>query len=116
MPTGARSSEMRSGLTLSGRMPYGTAQSVSLSPSNCSHPWRSNNAGGKVAGQEGTVIAQDPMLECGRPELQWRAILAGVAGNVMEWYDFSVYGYFAAVIGRRFFPAEDPIASLLAAF
>jgi len=59
---------------------------------------------------------QDPMLERGRPELQWRAILAGVAGNVMEWYDFSVYGYFAAVIGRRFFPAEDPIASLLAAF
>ena len=59
---------------------------------------------------------QDPTLERGRPELQWRAILAGVAGNVMEWYDFSVYGYFAAVIGRRFFPAEDPIASLLAAF
>src|SRR5215475_7971067 len=56
------------------------------------------------------------MLERGRPELQWRAILAGVAGNVMEWYDFSVYGYFAAVIGRLFFPAEDPIASLLAAF
>src|SRR5262249_61198521 len=62
------------------------------------------------------VSRQDPMLERGRPELQWRAILAGVAGNVMEWYDFSVYGYFAAVIGRRFFPAEDPIASLLAAF
>ena len=59
---------------------------------------------------------QDPMLERGRPELRRRAILAGVAGNVMEWYDFSVYGYFAAVIGRRFFPAEDPIASLLAAF
>jgi MFS transporter, MHS family, proline/betaine transporter len=56
------------------------------------------------------------MLERGRPELQWSAILAGVAGNVMEWYDFSVYGYFAVVIGRRFFPAEDPIASLLAAF
>jgi MFS transporter, MHS family, proline/betaine transporter len=55
-------------------------------------------------------------LEGDRPELQWRAILAGVSGNVMEWYDFSVYGYFAAVIGRRFFPAEDPIVSLLAAF
>ena len=40
------------------------------------------------------------MLERGRPELQWRTILAGVAGNVMEWYDFSVYGYFAAVPGR----------------
>src|SRR3984893_14802035 len=49
-------------------------------------------------------------------EKQQRAILAGIAGNVMEWYDFTVYGYFAAVIGRRFFPAEDPISSLLAAF
>ena len=44
------------------------------------------------------------------------AILAGIVGNVMEWYDFTVYGYFAAVIGRQFFPAEDPISSLLAAF
>ncbi len=34
----------------------------------------------------------------------------------MEWYDFTVYGYFAAVIGRQFFPAEDPVSSLLAAF
>jgi hypothetical protein len=23
-----------------------------------------------------------------------RAIIARVAGNVMEWYDFSIYGYF----------------------
>jgi MHS family proline/betaine transporter-like MFS transporter len=49
-------------------------------------------------------------------EKQQRAILAGIAGNVMEWYDFTVYGYFAAVIGRQFFPAEDPVSSLLAAF
>jgi MHS family proline/betaine transporter-like MFS transporter len=49
-------------------------------------------------------------------EQQGRAIIAGVAGNVMGWYDFTVYGYFAAVIGRQFFPAEDPISSLLAAF
>jgi hypothetical protein len=27
---------------------------------------------------------------------QSRAIVAGIAGNVMEWYDFSIYGYFAA--------------------
>jgi MHS family proline/betaine transporter-like MFS transporter len=49
-------------------------------------------------------------------EKQQGSILAGIAGNVMEWYDFTVYGYFAAVIGRQFFPAEDPVSSLLAAF
>ena len=36
---------------------------------------------------------------------QTRAITAGVAGNVMEWFDFAVYGYFAPVIGMQFFPA-----------
>ncbi|MBV9815183.1 MAG: MFS transporter [Alphaproteobacteria bacterium] len=45
-----------------------------------------------------------------------RAIVAGVAGNVMEWYDFSVYGYFAANIGRHFFPAQNAVSSLIAAF
>jgi MHS family proline/betaine transporter-like MFS transporter len=45
-----------------------------------------------------------------------RAIIAGFAGNVMEWYDFSVYGYFAANIGRHFFPAQDAVSSLIAAF
>ena len=34
----------------------------------------------------------------------------------MEWYDFAVYGYFAAVIGSQFFPSSDPSVSLIAAF
>jgi MFS transporter, MHS family, proline/betaine transporter len=36
-----------------------------------------------------------------------RALIAGIAGNVMEWYDLAVYDYFAAVIGRNFFTAQD---------
>ena len=45
-----------------------------------------------------------------------RTIAAGAIGNVLEWYDFAVYGYFAAAIGRAFFPQEDPVAQVLAAF
>src|SRR5882724_10218165 len=45
-----------------------------------------------------------------------RVVAAGIAGNVMEWYDFSVYGYFARTIGNLYFPSDDPKASLLAAF
>jgi MHS family proline/betaine transporter-like MFS transporter len=45
-----------------------------------------------------------------------RVIAAGAIGNVLEWYDFAIYGYFAASIGRTFFPKEDAIAQLLAAF
>ena len=49
------------------------------------------------------------------PPSQRRAVIAGIAGNVMEWYDFSVYGYFATVC-RHFFPAQDATSSLIAAF
>jgi MHS family proline/betaine transporter-like MFS transporter len=45
-----------------------------------------------------------------------RTIVASVIGNVLEWYDFAVYGYFATAIGAAFFPADDPVASTLAAF
>ncbi len=45
-----------------------------------------------------------------------RIVIAGLAGNVMEWYDFGTYGFFAATIGALFFPAHDPMVSLLASF
>ena len=45
-----------------------------------------------------------------------KVIAAGAIGNVLEWYDFAVYGYFAAAIGRAFFPQEDKVAQVLAAF
>jgi len=37
-------------------------------------------------------------------------------GNVLEWYDFAIYGFFAVAIGRQFFPNESPFAQLLATF
>jgi MHS family proline/betaine transporter-like MFS transporter len=45
-----------------------------------------------------------------------RIIAAGMIGNVLEWYDFAIYGYFATAIGRHFFPHEDAVAQLLSAF
>lgn len=47
---------------------------------------------------------------------QHKLVIAGLVGNVLEWYDFSVYGYFAVSIGHHFFPSADPTTSLLAAF
>src|SRR6185369_7837444 len=43
-----------------------------------------------------------------------RQVLAVVAGNAIEFYDFVTYAFFAAQIGRTFFPSESPGASLLA--
>lgn len=45
-----------------------------------------------------------------------KAVTAGAIGNFVEWYDFSVYGFFAVAIGAQFFPSDDPVASLLATF
>jgi MHS family proline/betaine transporter-like MFS transporter len=45
-----------------------------------------------------------------------RVVTAGVIGNVLEWYDFAVYGFFAPILAANFFPATDPRLSLLAAF
>ncbi|MBI5584959.1 MAG: MFS transporter [Deltaproteobacteria bacterium] len=44
----------------------------------------------------------------------YRTIAVGSVGNIMEWFDFSIYGYFAPVIARVFFPAGDHFLSLLA--
>jgi MFS transporter, MHS family, proline/betaine transporter len=45
-----------------------------------------------------------------------RTMLAGLIGNVMEWFDFAVYGYFASVIGGQFFPQASPGTQLLLTF
>lgn len=42
-----------------------------------------------------------------------RAVAAATIGNLLESYDFAVYGYFAVTIAPLFFPADDPTASLL---
>jgi MFS transporter, MHS family, proline/betaine transporter len=41
-------------------------------------------------------------------------VAATLIGNFTEWFDFAVYGAVAVTLGRVFFPATDPLASLLA--
>jgi len=45
-----------------------------------------------------------------------RSLIAGFSGNILEWYDFTVYGFFATIIGTQFFPEEDKIVQLISAF
>jgi MFS transporter, MHS family, proline/betaine transporter len=42
--------------------------------------------------------------------------LAGAVGNVLEWYDFGLYGLFAPILAPLFFPAGDRVASLIGAY
>jgi MFS transporter, MHS family, proline/betaine transporter len=42
-----------------------------------------------------------------------KAAVAAAAGTAIEYYEFGVYGYMAAIIGPLFFPADEPTAALL---
>lgn len=48
------------------------------------------------------------------PAARRRAAILATLGNVLEWYDFTVYGFVAIYIAQTFFPSSDPVASLLA--
>ena len=50
------------------------------------------------------------------PQSALRTALAGLIGNVLEWFDFAVYGYFASDIGSQFFPKSSANAQQLLAF
>ena len=43
----------------------------------------------------------------------WRVVAALSVGNALEWFDFVIFGYFAIAIAKQFFPADDPVSSLL---
>lgn len=61
-------------------------------------------------------MSTSPDVETSSSSTRRNVILAGLIGNVMEWFDFAVYGYFASIIGTHFFPSDDPSVSLIAAF
>ncbi|MEW2164920.1 MFS transporter [Streptomyces sp. NPDC007084] len=45
-----------------------------------------------------------------------RAVGASALGNCMEWFDFGVYSYLAATIGKVFFPGASPGAQVVSSF
>lgn len=45
-----------------------------------------------------------------------RVVSASFIGNLVEWFDYAVYGYLATTIAGVFFPEASPTAGLLATF
>ncbi len=45
-----------------------------------------------------------------------KAMLAGVSGTALQWYDFAIFGYFAPIIAATYFPNDNPVSALLSAF
>ena len=50
-----------------------------------------------------------------RKQSRMRLVTAAAVGNALQFYDFTVYGFFALLIGKLFFPVHDPVGQLLLA-
>ena len=50
------------------------------------------------------------------PPSRLKLMMTGAIGNIIEYYDFALFGYLATIIGANFFPSEDPAVSAVAAF
>ena len=59
------------------------------------------------------MTARPPLL-VRPPPVTRTTVVAAVAGNAIEFYDFVSYAFFAVYIGRTFFPTTSAYASLLA--
>jgi MFS transporter, MHS family, citrate/tricarballylate:H+ symporter len=58
-------------------------------------------------------FSRQAAAERGAPDLTGRAIVGVTVGNMLEFYDFITYSFFAIQIGRAFFPSQSPFASLM---
>ena len=65
-----------------------------------------------------SVPLELPRIARVRPEGRniTRLIVATSIGNALEWYDITVYGYFAAYLSKAFFPNSAPTISILLTF
>lgn len=45
-----------------------------------------------------------------------KTVAVSMIGNLFEWFDFALFGYFAPIIGKLFFPSDDPTIELISAF
>ena len=49
-------------------------------------------------------------------EVRRRVVMASLAGNFVEWYEFAAYGVVAAFVAHEFFSPDDPMAALLGVY
>ncbi len=47
---------------------------------------------------------------------RWQLLKIGLVANVLEWYEFSVYGYLAGTMGQLFLQSAQPITALIQAY
>ncbi|AOY98032.1 MFS transporter [Cupriavidus sp. USMAHM13] len=66
-------------------------------------------------GAAGTAVPHAAAGAAAPRQSQFRLIAACSIGNALEMYDFTVYSFFAILIGKLFFPSDSAYGSLLLA-
>ncbi len=52
----------------------------------------------------------------GNHTFMFKVVSAAIAGNALEFYDFTVYGFFASTIAENFLPKQDKLTGISIAF
>src|SRR5262249_52001854 len=66
---------------------------------------------GRVASMSQTTTTQPPAIKS-----RIGAILRATSGNFLEQFDFFLFGFYAPVLAKAFFPSENETAALLNTF
>jgi MFS transporter, MHS family, proline/betaine transporter len=76
------------------------------------------NIGSKAGSKEDRGMSTDVAMSGAAPPVSTlrRVVIAATIGNVLEWFDFVIYGFLAVTISQVFFPVGDPTVSLLVTF
>lgn len=48
--------------------------------------------------------------------MKYKLLFPAILGTLVEYYDYALYGFFAEVIAKQFFPSQDPTIALLQAY
>lgn len=64
----------------------------------------------------GAVTAQERATDTQARGSRRTVLTAGLVGNMVEWYDFALYGFFASTFSAIFFPEGDDTAHLIAVY
>jgi MHS family alpha-ketoglutarate permease-like MFS transporter len=57
-----------------------------------------------------------PAAAAAKPAGRGKTLFGGSIGHFIEWYDWTIYGFLAAIFAGQMFPAGNEIASLIASF
>src|SRR5271165_1354066 len=60
-----------------------------------------------------SMNAENHILTSEQRRAKIKTVVRVASGNFLEMYDFMVFGYFSAAIGRAYFPSQSEFASLM---